>query len=416
MIARKKTIFHSTMKGINKENHPKNSDYSSYNSMLKRFLLLSATGSIIMNGTQRIVIKIGTSTLTAGSNKISAPRLVEVARQLSILHNEKFHIILVSSGAIAVGREELEFPNLPKNLPAKQMLAAVGQPRLMAMYEEYFRIYSIHVAQVLLTRSDLADRHGYINAHATLEALLDQGIIPIINENDTVATDEIRIGDNDNLSAQVANLIEADLLVLLTDQAGLFTNDPRQDPKAELIREIGPEQFSGELWQSVGGTTSGLGIGGMITKLQAADIARHGGTSVVIADGSTHNVVIRLAHGESLGTHFTSAINKLEGRKRRLISGSHTKASVVIDSGAVNALKLGGSLLPAGILKVNNKFDRGDSIRVIDTEKKNIAIGQSNYSATELDKICGCQSNQIELILGYNFGDEVIHRDNLVML
>ena len=186
-----------------------------------------------MNGTQRIVIKIGTSTLTAGSNKISAPRLVEVARQLSLLHDEKFQIILVSSGAIAVGREELEFPNLPKNLPAKQMLAAVGQPRLMAMYEEYFRIYSIHVAQVLLTRSDLADRHGYINARATLEALLDQGIIPIINENDTVATDEIRIGDNDNLSAQVANLIEADLLVLLTDQAGLFTTDPRQDPKAD---------------------------------------------------------------------------------------------------------------------------------------------------------------------------------------
>ncbi len=369
-----------------------------------------------MNRAQRIVVKIGTSTLTAGSNKISAPRLVEVARQISFLHNEEFQIILVSSGAIAVGREELEFPNLPKILPAKQMLAAVGQPRLMALYEEYFRIYSIHVAQVLLTRSDLADRHGYINARATLEALLDQGIIPIINENDTIATDEIRIGDNDNLSAQVANLVEADLLILLTDQEGLFTSDPRKDSKAELIREIGPEQFSGELWQSVGGTQSGLGIGGMITKLQAADLARHGGTSVVIADGSAMNVIIRLAHGESIGTHFSTVINKLEGRKRRLISGSHTKASIVIDTGAVNALLLGGSLLPAGILKVNSKFDRGDSIRVIDTEKKNIAIGQTNYSAPELEKICGCHSNEIESILGYDFGEEVIHRDNLVML
>jgi glutamate 5-kinase len=353
-----------------------------------------------MNRTQRIVIKIGTSTLTAGGKNLSAPRLVEVARQLSLLQGEKAQIILVSSGAIAAGREELGFPILPKHLPAKQMLAAIGQPRLMAMYEQYFSIYAVHVAQVLLTRTDLADRNGFLNARATLEALLDQGVIPIINENDTIATDEIRFGDNDNLSAQVANLMEADLLILLTDQEGLYTTDP----------------FSSDLWQSVGGSVSGLGIGGMVTKLQAADLARHGGTSVTIASGSVENVIMRLVHGETIGTHFSPVINKLEGRKRRLVTGSHTRANIIIDAGAVNALAHGGSLLPAGITKVNGSFDRGDAIRLIDKDKKNIAIGLTNYGVSDLQQIYGHQSTEIEPILGYTFGEEVIHRDNMVML
>jgi glutamate 5-kinase len=369
-----------------------------------------------MNRTQRIVIKIGTSTLTAGGNNLSAPRLVEVARQLSLLQGEKAQIILVSSGAIAAGREELGFPILPKHLPAKQMLAAIGQPRLMAMYEQYFSIYAVHVAQVLLTRTDLADRNGFLNARATLEALLDQGVIPIINENDTIATDEIRFGDNDNLSAQVANLMEADLLILLTDQEGLYTTDPRTDTNAKLIDAVGPEPFSSDLWQSVGGSVSGLGIGGMVTKLQAADLARHGGTSVTIASGSVENVIMRLVHGETIGTHFSPVINKLEGRKRRLVTGSHTRANIIIDAGAVNALAHGGSLLPAGITKVNGSFDRGDAIRIIDKDKKNIAIGLTNYGVSDLQQIYGHQSTEIEPILGYTFGEEVIHRDNMVML
>jgi len=369
-----------------------------------------------MSRTQRIVIKIGTSTLTAGGKNLSAPRLVEVARQISLLHSEKVQIILVSSGAIAAGREELGFPNLPKQLPAKQMLAAVGQPRLMTMYEQYFNIYAVHVAQVLLTRTDLADRNGFLNARATLEALLDQEIIPIINENDTIATDEIRFGDNDNLSAQVANLIEADLLILLTDQEGLYTADPRTDKNARMINTIGAEPFSSELWQTVGGSVSGLGIGGMVTKLQAADLARHGGTAVVIASGSTENVIIRLVHGETIGTHFSPVINKLEGRKRRLVTGSRTRADIIIDAGAVTALAHGGSLLPAGITKVNGSFDRGDSIRIIDKDNKNVAIGLTNYGTPDLQKICGHQSTEIESILGYTFGEEVIHRDNMVML
>lgn len=369
-----------------------------------------------MSQTQRIVVKVGTSVLTAGSKQISAPRLVEMARQVSALHAEKKQIILVSSGAIAAGRQELGFPTLPKQLPAKQMLAAVGQPRLMAMYEQFFTIYGVHVAQVLLTRADLANMHGYINARATLEALLAQGIIPIINENDTVATEEICFGDNDHLSAQVASLVEADLLILLTDQQGLYTADPRIDLNAKLIKEVGVEPFSSELWQSVGGSISGLGTGGMATKLQAADLARHGGTSVVIAHGSAENVIVRLAHGESIGTHLTPVINTLEGRKRRLISSVRSKEDVIIDAGAVAALTRGGSLLPAGIVKVNGSFERGDSIRVIDKGKKSIAIGLTNYGSADLRLLCGRQSAEIEPLLGYTFGDEAIHRDNMVML
>ena len=393
----------------------KNNYYSSsIYSMLKSFK--SVYQAVKMAAPQRIVIKIGTSTLTGGSKNLSAPRLVDLARQLSTLQSENTQVVLVSSGAIAAGREELGFPSLPKQLPAKQMLAAVGQPRLMAMYEKYFSIYGVHVAQVLLTRADLASRYGYLNARDTLDALLDQGIIPIINENDTVATDEIRFGDNDTLSAQVANMLEADLLVLLTDQEGLFTADPRIDSSAQLIREVGPEPFSADLWQAVGGSTTGLGTGGMVTKLQAADLARHGGTAVIIARGAVENVILRLAHGESIGTHLTSVINKLEGRKRRILSGSRTKAEIVIDTGAVEALSRGGSLLPAGLLRVNGSFERGDAVRVVSQDKKAVAIGLTNYSSADLQKICGRKSAEIESELGYSFGDEAMHRDHMALL
>lgn len=369
-----------------------------------------------MASQQRIVIKIGTSTLTAGSKKLNPAQMVDLARQCASLHAQKYQVVLVSSGAMAAGREELGYPTLPKGVPAKQMLAAVGQPRLMAMYEQFFGIYKVHVAQVLLTRADLADRHGYLNARATLEALLDQGIIPIVNENDTIATEEIRIGDNDNLSAQVANLIEADLLILLTDQDGLYTSDPRSNKNAKLITEVGPEPFSKELWQSAGGSESGLGIGGMTTKLQAADLARHGGTEVIIARGSVENILMRLTSGEISGTKLLPVVNKLEGRKRRILSGSHTKCEVVIDAGAVQALSRGGSLLPAGVTQLKGSFERGDAVKVVTADKKSVAVGLTNYGTADLQKICGKQSTEIETVLGFTFGDEVIHRDHMVLL
>lgn len=369
-----------------------------------------------MSNPQRIVVKVGTSTLTAGSKKLNPAQMVDLARQCSALRSQKVQLILVSSGAMAAGREELGYPALPKGVPAKQMLAAVGQPRLMAMYEQFFGIYKVHVAQVLLTKADLSDRHGYLNARATLEALLQQGIIPIVNENDTVATDEIRFGDNDNLSAQVANLIEADLLILLTDQEGLYTSDPRTDKDARLIAEVGPEPFTDALWQAAGGTDNGLGTGGMVTKLQAADLARHGGTAVIIARGSTENILLRLARGESSGTKLVPVVNKLEGRKRRILSGSHTKSEITIDEGAAQALLRGGSLLPAGITQTSGSFERGDPVKVISVEKKQIAIGLTNYGAADLQQLCGKHSTEIEAVLGYTFGEEAIHRDHMVLL
>lgn len=365
---------------------------------------------------QRIVIKVGTSTLTAGSKKLNAAQMVDLVRQCAALHAQKVQIVLVSSGAMAAGREELGYPTLPKGVPAKQMLAAVGQPRLMAMYEQFFGIYKVHVAQVLLTRADLSDRHGFLNARATLEALLQQGIIPIVNENDTIATEEIRIGDNDNLSAQVANLIEADLLVLLTDQDGLYTSDPRSHKDAQLITEVGPAPFSKDLWQAAGGSESGLGIGGMVTKLEAADLARHGGTAVVIARGSVENILLCLARGETSGTRLLPVVNKLEGRKRRILSGSRTKAEVIIDNGAVQALVHGGSLLPAGITQTIGNFERGDAVRIISADKKPVAVGLTNYNASDLQRLCGKQSGEIEMLLGYTFGEEAIHRDHMVLL
>lgn len=371
---------------------------------------------ITMSSEQRIVVKIGTSTLTGGRKTLSTPRMVDIVRQIATLREQGFRVVLVSSGAIAAGRESLEYPSLPRHLPVKQMLAAVGQPRLMALYEQFFAIYSIKVAQVLLTRADLTDRRRFLNARDTFEALLRNNIVPIVNENDTVATDEIRFGDNDNLSAQVANLVEADTLILLTDQDGLYTADPRIDPDARLINEIGPEPFSPELWQAAGGSITGLGTGGMSTKLQAADLARHGGTRVIIARGDLPDILLRLARGETLGTRLLPVMNKLEGRKRHILSGNRAGVEVMVDDGAARALARGGSLLPAGVTSVKGEFERGDSIRVISPDARPIAVGLTNYAAAEVFQLCGKQTSEIEPTLGYNLGDEIIHHDNLVLL
>jgi glutamate 5-kinase len=335
---------------------------------------------------------------------------------VTALQSAGSQVVLVSSGAMAAGRETLGFPSLPKHLPAKQMLAAVGQPRLMAMYEQVFGIYGAHVAQVLLTRADFSDRRRFLNARNTLDALLQHPVVPIINENDTVATEEIRFGDNDNLSAQVANLIEADLLLLLTDQDGLYTSDPRSDPAARLIGQVGPEPFSEQLWQAAGGSVTGLGTGGMATKLQAADLARHGGVTVVIACGAEPEVLLRLAQGAELGTRFLPVVNKLEGRKRYVLSGSRAAGELEVDAGAARALARGGSLLPAGVVRVNGDFERGDTVRVTGPNAKPLAVGLCSYPAADLAQLCGRQSGEIEAILGYTFGDEVIHRNNMILL
>lgn len=363
-----------------------------------------------------IVVKLGTSSLTSGTSKISPPFLVELARQVTQLHTAGHQVILVSSGAIAAGREKLGFPQLPKDLPAKQMLSAIGQPRLMAIYEQVFGLYGHTLAQVLLTRTDLADRRRYLNARNTLNALIAHGAIPIINENDTVATEEIRVGDNDNLSALVANVVEADLLVLLTDQSGLFTANPRSNPDAKLVEEIITPEIPQEIWGAAGGSGTKLGTGGMITKLQAADLARRSGTTVVIAKGTEPNVLPRIANNERIGTRFAPIISALESRKRYILAGRLAPGQITVNEGAASAIIRGGSLLPIGITQVSGDFDRGDTVRILNESGNELARGITAYSEADLARLRGRHSDEIEYLLGYDYGDEVIHRNDLVLL
>ncbi len=363
-----------------------------------------------------IVVKLGTSSLTNGTPNLAPPSLIDLARQVSQLRSSGHRILLVSSGAIAIGRERLGFPQLPKDIPAKQMLAAVGQPRLMALYEQIFGLYGVTVAQVLLTRMDLASRHRYLNARNTLVALIEHGVIPIVNENDTVATEEIRVGDNDNLSALVANLVDADCLVLLTDQSGFHTADPRIDPNAQLVSEVTDREIPSELWRAAGGSESGLGTGGMITKLQAADLARRSGAACIITSSREQDALIRIAEGQKPGTYFSPIATSLESRKRYILSARRAPGLLSIDDGAVQALQRGGSLLPVGLTAVSGTFERGDTVRLENNDGNEIARGIVNYGSRDLARLIRCPSDRIESILGYHFGDEVIHRNDLVML
>jgi glutamate 5-kinase len=365
---------------------------------------------------RRIVVKLGTSTLTTGTPHLSLPHMVELVRQIANLHTDGVQIVLASSGAIAAGNEALNHPELPKFIPSKQMLAAVGQPRLMAVYGQLFQLYGKKVAQVLLTRTDLSDRIHYLNAYNTLEALLSQQVIPVINENDTVATEEIRFGDNDNLSALVSNLVGADLLVLLTDQAGLFSADPRSSQDAHLIEEIAAPEIPQALWQAAGGSSSGLGTGGMLTKLQAADLARRSGATVVIASGAEPDILLKINRGDRVGTRLAPVISTLESRKRYILSGLRNAGRIVADEGAVKALRLGGSLLPVGIVALEGAFLRGDTVRILDASKNEIAVGLVNYTSKDLDQIKGRRSIEIESALGYTFGDEAVHHNNMILL
>jgi glutamate 5-kinase len=320
----------------------------------------------------------------------------------------------VSSGAIVAGRQALNIARDGRDIPFKQVLAAVGQAKLMQIWDDLFSREDIVIAQTLLTRGDLADRQGYLNARNTLLALLDRKVVPIVNENDVVATEEIRIGDNDNLSALVANLIDADLLILLTDQRGLYTADPRRSSSATLIAEV--PVITDDIIALAAGAGTVRGTGGMVTKVQAARLATESGVTVLVAGGTTDNVLVRAAKGEAIGTLFPSNRTRMESRKRWILAGLAGKAAAQIDAGAVSALGRGRSLLPAGVVSVRGPFDRGDSVNIVGPEGKQIACGVVNYSAADLDRIKGCRSAQITQILGFHLGDEVIHRNNVVML
>ena len=363
---------------------------------------------------KRLVVKVGTNTLTGGEDRLSRPAMLDVARQIARLVAGGHQVALVSSGAIVAGRQALAVSRNGKDIPFKQVLAAVGQTKLMQMWDDLFSQENLIVAQTLLTRADLADRQGYLNARNTLLALLDRQVVPIVNENDVVATEEIKIGDNDNLSALVANLIDADLLILLTDQDGLYTADPRRHSTATLIREV-PFISDAIIALAAGGGTS-RGTGGMATKLQAARLATESGVTVLVAGGTTDNVLVRSVTGESVGTRFPSNRTRMESRKRWILAGLAGRAAAHIDAGAVTALGRGRSLLPAGVVNVKGPFDRGDSVNIVGPEGKTIGCGVANYGAADLERIKGRRSAGITTILGYNFGDEVIHRNNVVML
>lgn len=363
----------------------------------------------------RPVFKIGTSTLTGGTSYLSLARLAGLVEQVVEAHRVGIRPIVVSSGAIAAGRQRLDFPRDQKDVSFKQVLAAVGQSRLMHLYDQFFDFHAVTSAQVLLTRSDLSERQRYLNARNTLLGLCERGVIPIVNENDAVASDEIKVGDNDTLSALVANLVDADLLVLVSDIAGLYTADPLTDPTARLVEEVPAITQSIEAF--AGNIRSGLGTGGMATKLAAAKLATASGAQVQIVDGSEPNALLRVLRGERLGTRFLSRTDPMESRKRWILSGLSRPGKVTVDGGAARALlQQGASLLPAGVIRVEGSFERGDPIDIQDREGRRIARGVANYNAADTESITGKRSSDIERILGYSYGDHLVHRDNLVCL
>lgn len=362
-----------------------------------------------------VVVKLGTSVLTGGTLKLDKAHMVELVRQCAVLKKQGHSVVMVSSGAIAAGREHLNYPALPNTMASKQLLAAVGQSQLIQEWESLFAIYDLTIGQMLLTRADLEDRERFLNARDTINALIDNDIIPIVNENDAVATSEIKVGDNDNLSALVGILCSADKLLLLTDQPGLFTADPRSHPDAELIREV--TTIDETLRKIAGGSGTSLGTGGMATKLQAADIARRAGIDVIIAAGSASNVISASLGEKHIGTRFHALPDSLENRKQWILAGPSASGDITIDDGAVRAVvEKGGSLLAKGITKVSGQFVRGDVARIINSKGMLVAKGITSYSSKDLAKLAGKHSKDIGLILGYEYGSEVIHRDDLVII
>jgi len=366
----------------------------------------------------RIVVKLGTSLLTGGSDHLDENVISGLVAQVAELHRQGLELLVVSSGAITAGRYKLQLKKRLGGIPYKQVFSSVGQSRLMLTYEQLFGRHNITVAQALLTKADLSDRAGYLNARNTLLALLELRVLCVVNENDVVAVDEIqeaKFGDNDNLSAMVANLVDADLLLLLTDTAGLYTADPRRDPDAHLIPRV--ERIDSKIEKLAADTVGSLGIGGMMTKIEAARLATTSGITVIIADGREPDVILKLAAGEAIGTCFWPLSDKLESRKRWMVSGLSTRGGLVVDSGAARALrKQNRSLLATGIKKVEGEFQRGDVVTVYDHKGSILGCGITNYSSSDIGTIKGAHSKKIATLLGYDYGSEVVHRNNLVVL
>ena len=367
---------------------------------------------------QRIVVKAGTNVLTGGSDSLDLGMMTLLVEQMADLHQMGVEVLLVTSGAIASGVQVLAIDRQREDIPSRQALAAVGQSRLMHTYEQLFQDHSITVAQALLSRENIMDREGYLNVRNTLLALLDWKVIPIINENDVVAVEEIGVdvfGDNDNLSAMVANLVDADLLIMLSDIDGLHTADPHEDPHAKLIPRV--EKVDQAIEALAGANHSSKSRGGMQAKLEAIKLATASGVAVALVNGRENRVVPRLVSGESLGTFFAPTGSKVESRKRWMLSGLSTRGRIVVDAGAAQALRANhSSLLPAGIKDVDGDFKRGDIILVVGPGGERVACGIASYGSADVVAIKGLRSDRIREALGYQYGEEVLHRNNMVLL
>jgi glutamate 5-kinase len=369
----------------------------------------------ILRDARRIVVKVGSSLVTNEGRGVDADAIGHWCRQLAALAREGRQMVMVSSGAIAEGLKRLGWTQRPTELDRLQAAAAVGQMGLVQMYETQLRQHGMGSAQVLLTHADLADRERYLNARSTLLTLLDLGVVPVINENDTVVTDEIKFGDNDTLGALVANLVDADALVILTDQRGLLSADPRRDPSATLIRHA--EAGDASLETMAGGAGSAIGRGGMLTKVLAAKRAAGSGASTVIAWGREPDALLRLAAGEAIGTLLVARTAKLTARKQWMADHLQLRGAVVVDAGAEAKLREAGkSLLPIGMVEVVGDFQRGDVIAVRNPAGIDIARGLANYASAEARLIARHASSEIARLLGYSAEPEMIHRDNLVLV
>jgi len=364
---------------------------------------------------RRIVVKIGSSLLTAGGQGLNKPAIANWVDQMANIRSQNKEVLLVSSGSVAEGISRLGLKQRPDTLHELQAAASVGQMGLVKTFEDNFQKHKLHSAQVLLTHDDLSDRQRYLNARSTLLTLLDFGAVPVINENDAVATDEIRFGDNDTLAALVANLVEADLLILLTDQSGLFDSDPGINPDAQLISSA---SVNDSLLDDVAGESrSGLGRGGMFTKVRAARLAARSGAATVIVSGNIENVINSVISGDEIGTYLIPDIAPLAARKQWLAGQLKIKGELVLDNGAVNSLRNAGkSLLAVGVKSSNGQFNRGDLISCLAENGEEVARGLVNYGAKDVVRIAGKASTEFEKILGYADDAELIHRDNLVII
>jgi glutamate 5-kinase len=364
---------------------------------------------------KRVVVKIGSSLLTKGGQGLDKVAIAAWVRQMAGLRHQAIDVVLVSSGSVAEGMCRLGLKSRPKALHELQAAAAVGQMGLVRVFDDNFQQHGLHAAQVLLTHDDLSDRQRYLNARSTLLTLLKFGVVPVINENDTVATEEIRFGDNDTLAALVANLVEADLLIILTDQKGLFTGDPGLYPDATLISEISVNDEN--LEKMAGDSRSGLGRGGMSTKVRAARLASRSGAGTVVAAGAVNDVIASVISGVDLGTYLVPDVEPLVARKRWLAGQLQVKGRLVLDAGAVRVLKDDGkSLLAVGVKSVSGQFERGELVSCVNEGGEEIARGLINYGSADAQLIAGKSSSDFEEILGYSDDSEMIHRDNLVLI